>query len=73
MTMTEDQIEIENNLLQQRVKKCLDELAPHFDSVQIFAVRHVCEEIGTVRVIDGRGDFYSRLGVIKFWIKEQKL
>ena len=61
--MTEDQIEIEKNTLEERVKKMLDELSPHFDSIQIFAVKHLNNTDGTISCTDGRGDFYSRVGV----------
>lgn len=71
--MTEEFVNKQNDELDARIKKAIDELEPFFDSIQFFAVRHVNSEIGTVRFSDGRGDFFSRYGYVNLWVKNQKL
>lgn len=41
-------------------------LAAHFDAVQLICTRHT--ENGTVHVVWGEGDWFSRYGAAKEWI-----
>jgi len=50
-----------------RVRKHVDELREHFDSVQIFCTRYEGDE-GTTNVHMGSGDFFARIGHVKDWI-----
>lgn len=53
------------------VRKHLDQLMEHFDSVHIFCTRH--EPDGTVNVSIGAGNWFARYGQISEWLcKEQE-
>jgi hypothetical protein len=43
----------------------------HFDTVQIFATRHVDSETGTVGAQHGEGNWYARRGQVAEWLVKQ--
>lgn len=53
------------------VKRASDGLLEHFDTVQIFVSRY-SPEIGTETVHWGGGDWFSRYGLIKDWIRKRE-
>lgn len=55
------------------VKKALEQLGEHFDSVQIFCTRYEPEiEDGTIQVSKGIGNWFARYGSVKEWtIREE--
>jgi hypothetical protein len=65
--MTKDQ---EEDL--ERVRKAVDELGEHFDTIQIFATRDDGGEIGTVSCNLGSGNWFARLGQVAEWLTMQK-
>lgn len=71
--ISEERMVEENKVLFDKLQKTLDELYPFFDSIQIFCVKHVNNQIGTTRFIDGRGDYYSCYGLVKQWTDDQSL
>lgn len=70
--MTGDFVEKENDELLKKLVEAIEKLYPYFDSIQIFAVKHVDNKIGTTNFATGKGDFFSRFGLISLWVKEQK-
>lgn len=50
------------------VKQHVAQLSEHFDSVQIFCTRHVNNDVGTVHIHYGAGNFFARYGQIKSWL-----
>ena len=53
----------------QRLVEHSDQLAEHFDTVQIFCTRHEAgKEDGTVAVNQGAGNWFARVGQVKEWI-----
>lgn len=53
-----------------RVKKMVEQLGEHFDTVQIFATRHVPgDDNGTICVNRGSGNWCARYGQITEWVK----
>lgn len=50
------------------VRKCLNELGEHYDTVQIFATRHEAGKDGTVNVQLGVGNWFARYGQIITWV-----
>ena len=59
-----------------RVKRAVEELAEHFDSVQVFCTRKEPlgseAEGGTVNVAYGSGDWFARYGVVRMWVVKQE-
>lgn len=57
-----------------KVRKALDALGEHFDSVQIFCTRYRGgEDGGTANVAIGTGNWYARYGHVREWmIKEDE-
>jgi hypothetical protein len=54
-----------------RVAAHCDQLAEHFDTVQIFVTRNAdneTEEEGTVNIQLGRGNWFARYGQVHQWI-----
>lgn len=54
-----------------RVSLHADQLAEHFDSVQIFVTRKAdneTEEDGTVNINFGRGNWFARYGQVQAWL-----
>lgn len=52
------------------LRKAVDTLGEHFDTVQIFTTRHdPAGENGTVSVNKGCGNWFARYGQIKLWTK----
>lgn len=63
----QDEIDLE------RVRKCCESLAEHFDSVQILCTRNTGEKDGnTVNVSMGRGNWFARYGQIREWLTKQE-
>lgn len=53
----------------ERVRRCLDLLIEHFDSVQIFATRHDPTIVGGTVTLDmGVGNWCTRRGQVRQWI-----
>ncbi len=67
--MSEDQkSEEEMDLLKQHA----NQLAEHFDTVQIFVTRHAAGELdGTVNANWGAGNWCARYGQIRNWMIKQ--
>lgn len=54
------------------LEKHANELAEHFDSVQIFVTRHEGgEKNGTVNASQGAGNWFARYGQVKSWVIKQ--
>jgi hypothetical protein len=53
------------------IDKALGQLAEHFDSVHIFATRHLGPE-GTEAYSKGRGNFYARFGQMVRFVENEK-
>lgn len=59
-----------------RIQAALDTLSEHFGAVMIFATRYESEAEGngpqgTVAIVRGCGDWYSRYGLVNEWIIRQ--
>jgi hypothetical protein len=55
------------------LKTHANQLAEHFDSVQIFATRHEAgTEDGTVTVNHGTGNWFARYGQIVEWVTKKR-
>lgn len=64
---------VEENGEYDLVKKACQELGEHFETVQIFVSRHEQGiEDGTLDASWGVGNFFTRYGQIKLWIKKQE-
>lgn len=51
------------------VRKSIDSIAEHFDSVQIFVTRHEQGELdGTVNIQLGTGNWFTRYGQVEAWV-----
>lgn len=56
-----------------RVRKVVDDLAEHFDSVQIFVSRNTGEPNGNTRTYQyGTGNWYARYGQVKIWTERSE-
>lgn len=54
------------------VKRHVEELGEHFDSVQIFATRHEQGSLdGTVSIHIGTGNWFARYGQVTEWCIKQ--
>lgn len=53
------------------VDAALNVLIEHFDTVQIFATRHMGDE-GTAQVARGRGNWFARKGQVEEWLDVSK-
>lgn len=60
-----------NDAISQEVIDKINELSSYFDSIQIFATRHVDEKLGTTRFVYGTGNWYARYGLTKHWVDTQ--
>ena len=49
----------------------VQQLAEHFDTVQIFVTRHEGDGNGPLRMDSGSGNFYGRFGQIACWIDKK--
>lgn len=55
------------------VKKHVEALGEHFDSVHIFCTRHEAgEENGTVQLNQYAGNFFARYGQVREWLIRQE-
>jgi hypothetical protein len=66
-----EQQDRDTDLLKSHVAKLME----HFESVQIFATRHMQSELGgTVNVQFGAGNWFARYGQVRAWVvKEDEL
>lgn len=62
-----------NDAVSEEVMKKIEELSAYFDSIQIFATRHVDDKIGTTRFVYGAGNWYARFGLASIWIQSQPM
>ena len=53
------------------VKSHANQLAEHFESVQIFVTRHIGDEQGTVRINYGSGNAFARYGQVRQWLIQE--
>lgn len=53
------------------VRSHANQLAEHFDSVQIFVTRHAGDGNGTVRINCGSGNAFARYGQVRQWIIQE--
>lgn len=55
------------------VDAAIDDLLRRFETVQIFCTREspVDDERGTVFVVKGRGNYYTRYGQVRVWMLEE--
>lgn len=52
-----------------RLRKHVEQLGEHFDSVSIFCTRHEPEtEDGTIQISDGCGNWFARYGQVREWL-----
>jgi hypothetical protein len=57
----------------QLVARACNELSEHFDSVLVMVSRHEpTTEDGTIRIVDGRGNWYARFGLAREWVVMQE-
>lgn len=61
------------------VRKHVDQLGEHFDTVQIFCTRYYPNKIQgydedglTTRINVGTGNFFARYGHVAYWLDNQK-
>lgn len=50
------------------LEKHVNQLAEHFDTVQIFVTRTDAQEDGTVNANKGAGNWFARYGQVQNWI-----
>lgn len=56
----------------EMLRRHVEQLGEHFDSVQIFATRHEAEiEDGTVSCNFGSGNWFARFGQVGEWLVKQ--
>lgn len=55
----------------RRLKNAAAQLMEHFETVHIFATRHVSSDEGTVGVQYGEGNWYARRGQVGEWLVKQ--
>lgn len=56
-----------------RVKRHCEQLAEHYDTVQIFVTSHMPTELnGTKTVSYGLGNWYARHGQAALWVEEHR-
>jgi len=53
------------------VKSHANQLAEHFESVQIFVTRHIGDVQGTVRINYGSGNAFARYGQVRQWLIQE--
>lgn len=66
-----DEPQKEDKIREDVVDKALNMLAEHYDAVQIFGTYQTQDK--TSRYDKGRGNFYTRYGMVKSWIKREEL
>ncbi len=64
--------EVHKDADESRIQEAVNTLIEHFDSVQIFATRHDGSEDGTVSVVNGQGNYFTRYGQIKHWVRKEE-
>lgn len=55
----------------EHLKAATGLLIEHFDSVQIIVTRHESDKEGAILGAWGHGNFYSRKGSVRDWLKAQ--
>lgn len=55
----------------KRLRNATAQLMEHFDTVHIFATRHIDSDTGTVAAQHGEGNWYARRGQIGDWVTKQ--
>lgn len=53
------------------LKRHAAQLMEHFDSVQIFATRHLGDQ-GTVHATYGAGNWFARFGHVNTWVEKER-
>lgn len=53
------------------VQSHVAQLAEHFDSVQVFATRHLGDGAGTVKISFGSGNWFARYGQVRQWLVQE--
>ncbi len=64
--------EVQQDADEIRVQEAVNTLIEHFDSVQIFATRHDGSEYGTISVVNGQGNYFTRYGQVKRWVRKEE-
>ena len=55
------------------LRKAAEQLGDHFDTVQVFATRHMPAELdGTCVVNYGTGNWFARYGQVRMWITKHE-
>ncbi len=68
--MTEENEQSEQDEVHKIIDAHCNQLAEHFDSVQIFVTRHE-EDGGTRFASRGTGNWFAREGQVRAWVKKQ--
>ena len=55
----------------KRVQDALDQLGEHFDTVMIFVTLHSGNDVGTIAISRGSGNWYARYGQVQEWIVKE--
>lgn len=66
-------LEAFNDAIAEEVDSKLKELSKYFDSIQVFATRHVDDEYGTTKFVYGRGNWFARYGIVSSWVQSNPL
>jgi len=56
----------------ERIKKAVNILSEHFDTVHVFCTNHPNNAEGTRFYTWGAGNFYARKGQIQTWLEYEK-
>lgn len=56
----------------KRCQEAVEALSEFFDSVHVFATRHQGNDIGTVNVSYGCGNWFARRGQISEWLLKEE-
>lgn len=51
------------------VKKCVEQMGEHFDTVQVFVTRHPNDRVGTFGRAWASGNWYARVEQARLWVK----
>lgn len=64
--------EKEADICGEKIEQAIRTLSEHFDSVHIFANRHLNDNSGTVKWSLGSGNWYARYGQIREWVRMEE-
>lgn len=70
MTQTDDD-DTEGENRHRIIKAHAAQLAEHFDTVQIFCMKHLGDDCGTENQQFGVGIWHARIGQVKEWVVKQ--